>query len=222
MSSAAAAAPFVHRSADARPRRTGVVGPVDAARISFDQRPHTIGIHGRHRDADVAKDSGWKAGVPADVGPRLTSIRRFVDATSRSARDQHPRSSVSVPCSGVHDFCVRGIDREIDRTCRITDEENFSPGLPAVLGFENTAIGIWPPVMAKRCDVNNVGILWINSDPADLPCICKSNIAPRFAGISGFENAVTVRDVSRRAKISRAIYAGSSSSPLSIPSFSSR
>src|SRR5258705_1721881 len=50
--------------------------------------------------------------------------------------------------------------------------------------------------MAKGCDVNNVGVLWMHPNPRYLSRVLKANPLPRFSTVIRFVNAITMRYVS--------------------------
>ena len=60
------------------------------------------------------------------------------------------------------------IDHDVGDAGVLADLENLFPGLAAVGGFEETSIAARPPQRSLRCDVDDVGVLWIDRDPADV------------------------------------------------------
>src|SRR5205823_35325 len=146
-------------------------------------------------DPDFADDARWQTGTTRDVGPVLAAIGGLEDSALQSTRDQRPRPPISVPDGGVNNLRVCGIENRIEGARRIAAEQDLAPGFPAVGRLEYAALRIRPPHVAERRDVRNVGILRVNADSADLPCVSEAGELPRFAGVGGFENTVTVRHV---------------------------
>ena len=81
--------------------------------------------------------------------------------------------------------------------------ENLLPGLPAVNGAKDAALGIWTIRMAKRRNQHAVGIFWIDDQLADRPRIAQADVLPGLAAVNRFVNAVTMGCVATNAPFAR-------------------
>ena len=125
----------------------------------------------------------------------LATVSGLEDSALRSARYQLPRRAVGMPDRGVNDVGIGWIENEIECARRIAAKENFPPALSAIGGLEDSALGVRTPNVSERGNVDDVRILWTDADASDLPGVSESDVLPRFACVSGFEDTVAVRDI---------------------------
>src|SRR5216683_6478926 len=84
------------------PRRTGIVGPEEAAFLRVDDRVHPAAVRGRDRDADAADPVGRQ--TAGELLPVRAAVRRLVQPAARAVRRRvnAPRRTTGVPERGVN------------------------------------------------------------------------------------------------------------------------
>src|SRR5580700_8312328 len=65
----------------------------------------------------------------------------------------------------------------------------------AVDGFVDAALFVRTISMAHGADINDICILGIDYDTADLPRVLQANVIPRSASVSGLVDAVSGREI---------------------------
>src|SRR6188472_4027461 len=88
------------------------------------------------------------------------------------------------------------IEHDINPTGVLVFRENFGPRFPAVAGSKNSTFLIWTKGMSKCGDEDNVGIVWMDDERADLAGIAQSDIFPVLSRIHRLVNAGAVGCVS--------------------------
>src|SRR5688500_7757619 len=58
--------------------------------------------------------------------------------------------------------------------------------------------------MTQRCHVNQIRILWMNSDARDLSRVFETDSLPRLASIVRLVNTIAVRDVAANRRLTHA------------------
>src|SRR5580704_4508745 len=72
---------------------------------------------------------------------------------------------------------------------------NFLPGLAAIVGAEDAALGVRPEGMPEGRNIDDVRIRGIDDDPANRSRIAQADVLPGLAPIERFVDSVTMRDV---------------------------
>ena len=80
-----------------RPRRTGIIRPIQAAALSFDIRPHAAAVGATHRHCDFSEHAGWESGVVREFSPVVATVNRLEEPTPRPAAPEHPRATIHFP-----------------------------------------------------------------------------------------------------------------------------
>src|SRR6185312_8797667 len=172
---------------DERPGPAGVVRLEQTAGVALvvglDQRVDDVGIAGRDRDPGLADDPVRQAWVVRDVAPVRAAIGALVDAAARAAAGKRPGPPRSLPRRGVQRVRGGRIHGHRDHAGVVVDVEHLVPGLAAVGAFEDAALGVWSPDVAKRGGIDHVRILRIDEDPTDDVRGVQPDVLPALAAI---------------------------------------
>src|SRR5207302_517730 len=105
--------------------------------------------------------------------PGLAAVVGLVDAGLVPKLDPRRGAGEGVAAegigAGVEDLRVGRVDGQVGGAGGVIDEQHLFPGLAGVGGLEDAALGVGPPGVAQGGDVNDVGVLGVNDDPADVP-----------------------------------------------------
>ena len=145
-----------------RPRRRS--GRV-ALRLGFDERVHAAGIGGRDRDADAAEAvrDGWESG--GELLPGVAAVGGFEKtAAGAGPRAVFPGALARGPQHGVDGARVGGIEREVDRAGVFVFVEHLLPGVAAIGGAEDAALGVGAVGVAEHGREEAIGIARIDED----------------------------------------------------------
>ena len=181
------------------PRFAAIVGAIESAVriVGLDQRIDAIRIGGdRHADFSIRP---LGQAVLFEVLPGRASIVRAVEAAARAAAGHAPRSAPRLPERGKKNVGIMRIEGDVDAARVFVFVENFLPGLAAVGGAEDAALGVRAVRMAESRDESDVGIGGIDNDFADGARIVQANVLPGLAAVERLVNAVAVRNVAANA-----------------------
>ena len=174
-----------------RPVHAAVVRAVQTALRAFrlHLRIHHLGIRLRDVDPDLANQIVGQA--VAHMRPVIAAVRRFVDAAfaRRAAADNRPRLALRAPRARIDLVGVRPIDRNRDGAGLLVDEEHLFPGLAAVLRSKDAALRAPAERIALRRRVNDVGILRIDLDLADLADVFEAGELPGLSRVGRLVDA---------------------------------
>src|SRR5438067_5098093 len=135
--------------------------------------------------------------------PCRAAIVRAIETAAGAAVRKRPRHATSLPERSENDIRILRIECDVDPAGVFIFIENLLPGLPAVNGAKDAALGIWTVRMAKRGDENAVRILGIYDQLADGARIAEPHVLPGLAAVNRFVNAVTMRGVAADAAFAR-------------------
>ena len=96
------------------------------------------------------------------------------------------------------------IEGDVDASGVFIFVENFLPGLAAVGGAEDAALGVRSIGMAEGGYENDVGVIGIDDDFADGARVAESDVFPTFAGVEGFVDSIALRNVAAYAGLAGA------------------
>src|SRR6516165_2891853 len=105
-----------------------VVGAINSTLVSFDNRPHAIGISARDCHPDAAYD-GFGQAMSFKFLPGGTPIDRLVEAASRAAAVEAPRRAPRLPECCIQNIGIGRIKNDIDASGFGILVENLLPGL---------------------------------------------------------------------------------------------
>src|SRR5437667_5284940 len=121
---------------------TGVIRPVEAAFLGFDECIDAIGISSRHGNADLAQDSARKT-ITLEMFPRNAVIFRTVKSAARTAAGEKPRLSPRLPKRCEDDVRIMRIENNVDPAGVFIFGQNFRPCFAAISSTKNSALLIW-------------------------------------------------------------------------------
>ena len=105
---------------------------------------------------------------------------------------------------GDQHFRVFRRNREVNATGFRVDEEDLFPGLAAVDGLEDAAFGVLAPKPAEGADVDDVWVVRMDDDFADLERLAKPHVLPCLAAVDRPIDAVAPRGGVSRVVFARA------------------
>ena len=178
------------------PGFAGVIGAKNPA--PTDRRPNAVSIYRRDAKPYLAHIGLGKA--VDEVCPVVPAIGRFVNAAARTEFIDIPWHTVHLPHRSVDDFGIIGIGSKVGCASLVVYEKNLLPSLAPVLGTENAALFVRSVRVADRGDINQIRVLGIDQDLADLTRIAQADVLPSFARIGRFVDTIAVRNVRAQAR----------------------
>src|SRR5215211_6359707 len=79
--------------------------------------------------------------------------------------------------------------------------EHLLPTLAAIGRAEDAALGVRPPDVPERRDVDEVGVLRVDADAGDVAGVGEAAVRPGLAAIGGLVDTVAVRDVAANRRL---------------------
>src|SRR5438874_10036570 len=139
--------------------------------------------------------------VARQVGPARAAVGRAVQAAPRTAAREVPWQPSCLPERGIDDARVVRIEADIDRAGLLVLVEDLAPGLAAVGAAEHAALGVGAEGMAEGRDQNDIGILRVDDQGADLAGVPEADVAPGLAAVDRLVDAIAVRHVAARGRL---------------------
>ncbi len=102
-----------------------------------------------------------------DPLPTRSTITRTIQSAAWSAVGHVPRTPTRLPQRREQDICVVRIKSYIDTPTVFVLVQNLIPGLAAVRGAENAALGVGTIGMAQCSHENNIRIVGIDDQLPD-------------------------------------------------------
>src|SRR6266850_3152586 len=122
--------------------------------------------------------------------PGEPAVSRFEEAASRSATLTSPGMNLERPHACEQDARIGGIHRDIRTTAVLIGEKYAVPGLATISRAKHTAFLLRAICVPECASEHNIRVAWIDYYATDATGFFKAHQAPRFAGISGFVNAL--------------------------------
>ncbi len=91
---------------------------------------------------------------------------------------------------GVQGFRIGGVHRQVDETGVLVDELDTGPRLAAIISLEQAALLVRTPHVSESGDVNDLRILRVHDDTADVARLFEAHVRPRLAAVDGLVDAV--------------------------------
>src|SRR5438132_1325431 len=85
---------------------------------------------------------------------------------------------------------IAGTHLQFDDAGPVIDKQHLLPRLAAVGRLEETAFLVGAVEPAERADVDDVGVLRMDDDTADLEALLEAHVLPRLAAVHRLVNAV--------------------------------
>ena len=190
----AAAAVDALLAVDVFPVGAGIVGAVDAAGFAarFDEGVHAIGVAGRDGDADASEAALREGGKAASERvPGGAAVGGFEEAAVGAGEGAVlPGTLLRLPEDGVDGLGIARVEGEVDGAGAFVLVEHLLPGLAAVGGAEDAALGVGAVGVAEGGDEEAVGIARVDEDGGDLLGVAESEVTPGLAGVGGLVHAV--------------------------------
>ena len=179
------------------PRVAVIVAAVQAAltTFGFDHRPHPTPLGGRDGDADLAERAVGQTRVLREVRPGVAAVVGAPQTRARTAGVDRPERAAGLPGGGEDAPRVRRVEREIDGAGLLTDVEDELPRVAAVGRAVDAPLGVVLRCVAERGHVDEVGVVRVHEDLADVAGLLEAGMGPRRAPIAGAVDAVAVADV---------------------------
>src|SRR5437868_7294737 len=118
---------------------SGVVRNVEpTTRLRFDERIDSIGLGGCDGEICFADQFSWQP--ICDLREVLAAVSALIKAAVARTADDRPWLALQPRHPGVNDIGIAWLQLEIHCAKLIRDEQNFSPGLPAVHCLEHASL----------------------------------------------------------------------------------
>ena len=169
----------------------------------LDQGVDPIRVRGSHADADLSHRQLWQT-VPLELGPGVAAISRHVDPAAGSAALAAPGVDHDLPHPREEDPRVVRIHLQAGGPRVLVHEEHVLPGLTAVLGAEDSSLGLRSVRVSQRCHIDEVRVFWVDDDPRGAARPRETHVAPRFTAVGGLVDAGAEGDVRADVGLARA------------------
>src|SRR5260370_38655248 len=130
--------------------------------------------------ADLSERARGHA-IALDALPGRAVVVRTVEAVLVAATVERPGRAVAFPHRGEENVRVPWIEYDVDAAGAVVEVENFLPGLAAVAGAEDAALGVSAVGMAESGDERDIGIRGRDDESADVASIFQPDGVPRLA-----------------------------------------
>jgi len=175
---------------------TTIVGTVEARFLCvIDNCVNALTIW-RHSDAGASPIAVRKTRTDEAL-PGIAAIFGAEDSATCSVNGRigAPRRTMRVPSRGQQSVGTIGCNGEIGDANFRALVEDFRPMVAAIGGLIDAALVIGTVRMSKRADVNDVCILRIDDNTADLTRVAQADILPAHAAIGGAVHSVAGGEV---------------------------
>ena len=154
----------------------------------LDRRVDDAWIAVKDVEADASLLARRQAG--GELRPGGAAVARAIDPAAGPAAVESPRLALPLIHRGEEGFRIAWIDHEVGRAGVVVHVEDLPPRLPAVGRLEDAALIVRSPQVADCSDIDDVRMLGMNDDPADVACIGEARGLPGAAGIQRAIHAV--------------------------------
>ena len=169
---------------DQLPAVARVVTAEEPAVVVLEERVDPVRIRTRHRHPDPPDDALLRhPRIARDLGPRVPAVDAFEHSTARPARRHRVLLAERLPQRHVKHVRVVAIQRDVNGTGALVAEEDPLPAVPAIGAPEDAALLARHPVLAERCDVDDVGVGRMDADLGDAVGVGEPDVLPGLAAI---------------------------------------
>ena len=188
------------------PALAAVRGPEGPARLvrggGLDERVEGVGLGGSEGEADPAH---LLLGEPLlDPLPGLAAVGRLVNTRPRAAVDEGEDVAPALVGGGDEGVGVAGVHDDVGHARVLVDREHGRPGLPAVCRLVEAAVAAGSPQRALGRHVDDVRVLRVNEDLADVLGGLEAHVLPALPAVLAPVDAVAVADAPLRVVLARA------------------
>jgi len=167
--------------------------------VAVDERVDDVGVRPRDVETDTAAE--LRLGQPVVEGlPGRTAVGRLVNRRTvivRLVARVVPRLANPLPGRGVERIRLGGMHDEIDYTGALVTIEDLLPGLAAVGGLVDTAIGVVRPFVPGGSHIDDVGVGRVDLDTGNRVRVGQPHVLP---GVTTVDRLVDPRARHRRTE----------------------
>src|SRR5262249_9478982 len=140
------------------------------------------GLGRSDRDSDTAEITRGKAF--AEFVPGCPRIGALEESATRAAGTKRVGLATHVVRGGIKNAWVFGIHGHLGTASILVAEEDFVPGLATVGCLEHAALLVGIPEMAQRTGIDEVAVLGMNKDAADVLGVGQAKRVPVVAAVA--------------------------------------
>ena len=155
-------------------------GASAATRADFEGRVDRRRLRARDVDADAADHRVAGKAVAGQFRPALAAVGGLPQAAARAAAVEAPRRATALIRRRDKYVRIRRVHHDVGEAGFVVDELGVRPGLAAVAGLVEAALGVRSEQMPDRRDVGDVRILRVHDDPSDALCFLQPDVRKVF------------------------------------------
>ena len=121
--------------------------------------------------------------IAAELLPGYAPICRSIQPATGTTARKVPRLSACLPQCRVDDLGIVRIETDIDGPCLLIAIKHLRPGSASVGRAENTPFSVRAKSMAERRDQDDVRIVRVDYESADLARILETYMIPSLAAV---------------------------------------
>ena len=145
------------------------------------------------RDPDATDITGRQAVVEpriGELGPRRSSVHGLPHRASGATAMKPPRATLPL-VGGCVEYAGRvRVHRDVYDASEFVCVEDEFPVFSAIGCFVEAALFIRAPEMSQGCDVDDVGVIRVHDDSADVMAFGEPHVRPRLATVDRLVDAV--------------------------------
>ena len=196
-------------SAHLRPMLAVVVAAVQTGGLTLGlhQGPHAPGAGGRGADAVLAQQAlrtPRQAAAAGELLPGVAPVGGAPQPAARAAAVQVPEAAPRRPAAGVQDARVERVHGQVHGAGVGAAVQHLLPGLSAVARAVHAALGVGAEGVAQGSHVDQVRVLRVHADAADVPRLLQAQVLPGAPGVGGAVHPVAVGHVDADGGLARA------------------
>ena len=174
-----------------RPGFALVFGAKYAAFLVLDGRIHDVGVAAEDVEADSPHRTLGKA--VAQLPPGAPTVDGLVDPAMGTPAVEAPRTASALIGRGIQHLGIGRVHRQIDRAGVLIQAEHVLPVPSAVDRHEHSTLRVCTPQVSERGYVDDIGILRVDDDAADVVRLAKPHVLPCPAAVGRLVDAIAPR-----------------------------
>ena len=193
-------------SAYLRPALAVVVTAVQAGSLTLGlhQGPDPPGTRRGGADAVLAQQPARQAALAGQLLPGVAAVGGAPQPAARAAAVQVPEAAPCRPAAGVQDARVERVHGQVHGAGVGAAVQHLFPGLPAIARAVHPALGVRAEGVAQRGHVDQVRVLRVHADAADVARLLQPQVLPGTPGVRGAVHPVAIGDVDADGGLARA------------------